>query len=41
MEQKKREVGPGIDKSGATLANTKRRTGFLDDEDFEEIVDDE
>lgn len=39
IEKKKREVGPGIDRGGATLANPKRRTGFIDDEDFEELVE--
>ena len=39
MERKKREIGPGIDRGGATLANPKRRMGFVDDEDFEEIVE--
>ena len=38
IEKKKREIGPGIDRGGATLANPKRRTGFVDDEDFEEII---
>jgi hypothetical protein len=40
--KKKREIGPGIDRGGARLANEKRRAGFVDDEDGEEvIVDDE
>jgi len=40
-EKRKREIGPGVDRGGATLATDKRRLGFVDDEDFEEIVDDE
>ena len=40
IEKKKRDIGPGIDRGGATLANPKRRTGFIDDEDFEKLVDD-
>ena len=39
VERKKRDIGPGIDRGGATLANPKRRTGFIDDEEFEEIVE--
>lgn len=39
VERKKREIGPGVDRGGATLANPKRRMGFVDDEDFEEIVE--
>ncbi|KAL1644788.1 hypothetical protein SLS58_004253 [Diplodia intermedia] len=40
MERKKKLVGPGLDRGGARLANEKRRMGFIDDEDFEEIVSD-
>ncbi|OCK86415.1 hypothetical protein K432DRAFT_438512 [Lepidopterella palustris CBS 459.81] len=40
MINKKREIGPGVDRGGARLATEKRRMGFNDDEDFdEEIVD--
>jgi hypothetical protein len=40
--KKKREIGPGLDRGGARLANDKRRAGFVDDENGEEvIVDDE
>lgn len=39
LERKKREVGPGIDRGGATLANPRRRLGFLEDADFEEVVE--
>ena len=34
---KKREIGLGVDRGGATLANEKRRAGFIDDEDEEEV----
>ncbi|EOD52045.1 putative zinc finger c2h2-type protein [Neofusicoccum parvum UCRNP2] len=40
VEKKKRMVGPGIDRGGARLANEKRRLGFIDGEDFEEVVTD-
>ncbi|EKG19423.1 Zinc finger C2H2-type protein [Macrophomina phaseolina MS6] len=40
LEQKKRLIGPGLDRGGVRLANEKRRMGFLDDEDFEEVVSD-
>lgn len=36
---KKLQIGVGLDKGGATLANDKRRQGFIDDEDFEVVVD--
>lgn len=39
LEKRKREIGPGVDRGGARLATPKRRQGFVDDEDFEEIVD--
>ncbi|KAF1810334.1 hypothetical protein P152DRAFT_475563 [Eremomyces bilateralis CBS 781.70] len=39
LERKKELIGPGIDKGGATLANEKRRAGFIDDAGFEEEVD--
>ena len=38
LEKKKREIGPGVDRGGATLATPKRRLGFIDDEDFEGVV---
>jgi hypothetical protein len=41
LEGRKAEIGPGIDRGGATLANAKRRLGFIDDEDFERAIDDE
>jgi hypothetical protein len=42
VAKKKREIGPGVDRGGATLANAKRRAGFIDDEDPEEVtVDDD
>ncbi|KAK7727038.1 hypothetical protein SLS57_003068 [Botryosphaeria dothidea] len=40
LEKKNRLVGPGIDRGGARLANDKRRMGFIDDEDFEDVVTD-
>lgn len=39
LEQKKRLVGPGLDRAGCTLMNDQRRRGFYDDEDFEEVID--
>jgi hypothetical protein len=39
--RRKREMGPGVDKGGARLANAKRRKGFRDDEKFEIVVDDD
>jgi len=40
-ENKKKTIGPGVDTGGSRLANAKRRQGFLDDEDFERVVDDD
>jgi len=34
----KQRVGPVMEKEGSTVANQKRRAGFLDDEDFEDEV---
>jgi hypothetical protein len=40
VSQKRRMGGPGMDRGGATLANEKRRRGFVDiDEMQEEVVD--
>ena len=40
VAQKKRIGGPGMDRGGATLANEKRRRGFMENEDVEEeLVD--
>lgn len=40
VAQKKRMGGPGIDRGGATLANSKRRKGLVDNNDVdEELVD--
>lgn len=39
LESFKRIVGPTFGPEGAKLANEKRRRGFLDDEDFEDIVE--
>ncbi|EON61173.1 hypothetical protein W97_00385 [Coniosporium apollinis CBS 100218] len=41
LEQVKRDIGPGVDRGGARLANEKRRAGFVDDEVGEEIVDED
>ncbi|KAF2202739.1 hypothetical protein GQ43DRAFT_479652 [Delitschia confertaspora ATCC 74209] len=42
VAMKKRIGGPGIDRGGATLANNKRRRGFMDNnETEEELVDTE
>jgi len=41
LERKKMQIGIGMDRGGATLANAKRRLGMMDDEDFERIVDDD
>lgn len=37
MAKKKREIGLAVDRQGATLATDKRRAGFVDDEDGEEV----
>ncbi|KAL9091792.1 MAG: hypothetical protein Q9159_001164 [Coniocarpon cinnabarinum] len=39
-EERRRRLGVGIDKGGATLVNEKRRMGFVEDGDVE-MVDDE
>jgi hypothetical protein len=39
--QRKQQIGPGMDRSGVRLATEKRRMEFLDDEDFEEIIEGE
>lgn len=40
VARKKRVGGPGMDRGGATLANEKRRRGFIENEDVEEeLVD--
>jgi len=41
LELKKRQIGVGVDKGGARLANNKRRHGFLDDDDTIEVIDDD
>lgn len=33
-ERRKKEIGPGIDRGGCRLTNTKRRMGFIDDDSF-------
>lgn len=40
-ELKRRQLGVGVDKDGARLANDKRRRGFVDDDDTMEVVDDD
>jgi hypothetical protein len=39
--KRKKAIGAGMDRGGSTLANEKRRAGFVDDEEDEMIVDDE
>ncbi|KAF9740679.1 hypothetical protein PMIN06_005009 [Paraphaeosphaeria minitans] len=39
VAQKKRIGGPGMDRGGATLVNEKRRKGFVENHDEEELVD--
>ena len=41
LKQRKKAVGPSMEKTGVRLANEKRRMGFLDDENFEDIVESE
>jgi hypothetical protein len=36
-----RQIGPGVDRGGSKIVTEKRRGGFLDDEDFETIIEDE
>lgn len=36
LEKQQKAVGVLMEKGGATMANRKRRRGFLDDEDFED-----
>lgn len=38
MARRKREIGLGVDREGATFANEKRRQGFVDDEDGMEVT---
>ena len=37
VARRRRIIGPGLDKGGATLANAKRKKGFVE-EDFDEII---
>ena len=39
LKERKKAVGPSLEKTGVRLANEKRRMGFLDDENFEDIVE--
>jgi len=41
LKERKKAVGPTLEKTGVRLANQKRRIGFLDDENFEEVVESE
>lgn len=41
LKERKKTVGPTLEKTGVRLANQKRRMGFLDDENFEEVVESE
>lgn len=36
--KKKREIGPGVDRGGSRLVTAKRRQGFVDDEDGDEVM---
>ena len=38
IARQKREIGLGVDRGGATFANEKRRAGFVDDEDGDEVL---
>lgn len=38
ISQKLRMGGPGMDRGGATLVNDKRRRGFLDNDEGEELL---
>jgi hypothetical protein len=38
VRRKKREIGPGVDRGGSRLVTEKRRQGFIDDEDGEEVT---
>lgn len=40
LKERKKAVGPTLEKTGVRLANEKRRMGFLD-ENFEEIIESE
>jgi hypothetical protein len=41
LKERKKVIGPTLEKTGVRLANEKRRMGFLDDENFEDIVESE
>jgi hypothetical protein len=41
LKERKLAVGPSLERTGVRLANEKRRMGFLDDENFEEIIESE
>jgi hypothetical protein len=40
LEEQKRLEGPSMGLEGSRLVTEKRRRGFLDDEDFEDVIDD-
>ena len=40
LENQKRHEGPTMGLEGSRLVNEKRRRGFLDDEDFEDFIED-
>ncbi|KAM0717382.1 hypothetical protein Q7P37_007234 [Cladosporium fusiforme] len=41
LKERKKAVGPTMEKTGVRIANSKRRMGFLDDENFEDFVESE
>jgi len=38
LTQRQRDVGLTLGKGGVRFANAKRRMGFVDDEEFEDVV---
>ncbi|KAF2431078.1 hypothetical protein EJ08DRAFT_678642 [Tothia fuscella] len=41
IAKRKKEIGVGMDRGGARLANDKRRAGFVDDDEEESVVENE
>ena len=41
MVRKKKTVGPGMDRAGSRMVTDQMRAGFMDDEDFEKVLDEE
>jgi len=37
LRRKKKAIGPGVDRGGSRLVTPKRRAGFIDDEDDDEM----